>query len=298
MRILNGLYERFWNGLVRAKDEKRMSKQKLPDGICSIVDVPYREDRLNEHLLDVYYPESAEGKLPVIIDMHGGGLMYGYKELNKNYCFHLASRGFAVFNVSYSLAPAHPFPVCLVDAMNAVCFIGEHFNLGPCDSERVFLVGDSAGALLAMHVAALCEDAELRAVYGASEPGFRIRAVGLISGMFYFDSGLARLLAPGIFGKGGFSKSPFRPYLAPESALRSGKFPPAHLTTSREDMIRSATLRFKKLLDAKGVACALSDFPRARGRKLEHVFSVLYPAEYPESVAAIDEMTAFFLRAA
>ncbi|UKI14322.1 MAG: hypothetical protein L6V85_09755 [Clostridiales bacterium] len=35
-------------------------------------------------------------KLPVIIDIHGGGWMYGDKDLNAPYCEALAKRGFVV----------------------------------------------------------------------------------------------------------------------------------------------------------------------------------------------------------
>ena len=40
---------------------------------------------------------SENDKLPVIIDIHGGGWMYGDKGLNENYCRALADRGYVVF---------------------------------------------------------------------------------------------------------------------------------------------------------------------------------------------------------
>lgn len=44
-------------------------------------DIPYISDGNKYHLLDIYYPENAAEKLPVIIDIHGGGLMYAEKRL-------------------------------------------------------------------------------------------------------------------------------------------------------------------------------------------------------------------------
>ena len=32
-------------------------------------------------LLDVYYPKGTQGKLPVIVNIHGGGWVYGTKEV-------------------------------------------------------------------------------------------------------------------------------------------------------------------------------------------------------------------------
>ena len=116
--------------------------------------------------------------------------------------------------------------------------------------------------------------------------------------MFFFDSGWARLLSPGIFGKGGRRKSPYKNYLAFCDIIDKGKFPPTYFVTSKEDMLRKSTLMFKELLDDRGIENVLDDYPKGDGYKLEHVFSVLYPSEYPESVCTIDRMTKFFLNQA
>lgn len=56
-------------------------------------------------ILDVYRPKNHAGKLPVIISYHGGGWVYGTKEVYQWYCMSLAQRGFAVINYTYRLAP-------------------------------------------------------------------------------------------------------------------------------------------------------------------------------------------------
>ena len=52
----------------------------------------------------------AVHNLPVYIDVHGGGFVYGYKELNRNFCIALARRGFAVISISYRVLPTSRFP--------------------------------------------------------------------------------------------------------------------------------------------------------------------------------------------
>lgn len=295
MNLLNKLYKRFWS-IVERSDEKRMQKQIFPESVGVFRDIPYVGDGKRAHLLDVYFPENrAEEKLPVIIDVHGGGLMYGYKELNENFCRRLAERGFAVVSVSYSLCPENPFPACLLDVTQALGYLGENLDSYPADREKVFIAGDSAGGLLAAYACLLSTSGKLREIYGAKETNLDIKAAGLISGMFFFEDGLAKLLSPGIFGKGGRGKSAYRDYLSFYDIIDEGKFPPAYLVTSKEDMIRKSTLKFKKLLDEKGVESVFFDYPKGKNHKLEHVFSVLYPSEYPESTEVIDEMTAFFL---
>ena len=77
-------------------DFKRISMQTPASGVKQKNNLPYLADDLEEHTLDIYYPENAAGKLPVIVDIHGGGWMAGSKEINKNYCLDLASRGYCV----------------------------------------------------------------------------------------------------------------------------------------------------------------------------------------------------------
>lgn len=293
MSFLNGIYKFLWKEVEKG-DNKRMSGQSLPDKITAIVDVPYADDGKKEHLLDFYYPEETSSKLPTIIDIHGGGLMYAYKELNKNYCYRLAERGFTVIGVNYSLAPENPYPACLKDVSAALTYIGDNIASYPCNPDEVFITGDSAGALLAAQAVLLSSSEELRKAFGVKPINLDFKAAGYTSGMFEMSSGLAKFLAPGIFGKGGAKKSAFSKYLPFADVMDKGKMPPCYLVTSKEDMIRPATLHFKALLDEKGIENKLSDYPKGVGHKLEHVFSVLYP-DYDESREVIAEMTEFFI---
>ena len=70
-----------------------------PEGIDVFEDVPYVDDGTRAHRLDLYLPHDSVvrgGKTtPVYIDIHGGGFVYAYKELNRNFCTNLAKLGFA-----------------------------------------------------------------------------------------------------------------------------------------------------------------------------------------------------------
>lgn len=295
MKLLDKGYKFFWNKIVAGNDAKRMAKQSLPDGIVAVVDIPYVDDEKKEHLLDIYYPEGTDSPLPVIIDIHGGGLMYAYKELNKNYCYNLAKRGFVVINVSYSLAPDNKYPACLHDVCNALKWINRNTSNYFIDKNRIYITGDSAGGLLAALCVVLSKKEKLRIVYGIDCDFPTIRAAGLTSGMFDYDKGLAKLLSSGIFGKGGWKKYEHSEYLPFENIIESADdFVPAFLVTSAEDMIHGASVNFKRLLDERGIENEYLDYPKGKINKLEHVFSVLYPTEYEESVETIDRMVAFF----
>mgnify|MGYP000127633326 FL=1 len=76
-----------------------------PEGIDVIADIQYVDDGTRAHRLDLYLPHDSVVRgsktTPVYIDIHGGGFVYGYKDLNRNFCTNLAKQGFAVFSISY-----------------------------------------------------------------------------------------------------------------------------------------------------------------------------------------------------
>ena len=97
-----------------AADAKRDSEKKTPEDILRFDNILYGEDE-KWQILDVYKPKSAEGKLPVIVNVHGGGWVYGTKEVYQFYCMSLAQMGFAVVNYNYRLAPENKFPSSVED---------------------------------------------------------------------------------------------------------------------------------------------------------------------------------------
>jgi hypothetical protein len=133
----------FWKNTERG-DQKRLATQSAPAGVTEICDIPYIDDDKWQHKLDVYFPENMENeKLPVIIDIHGGGWMYGDKELNKYYNMVLASKGFTVFSMSYTLWPETTVPEQLKEIAEALLWIKNNISSYPCDKSKIMLTGDS-----------------------------------------------------------------------------------------------------------------------------------------------------------
>lgn len=150
------------------------------------------------NLLDVYFPKGAQGKLPVIVNIHGGGWVYGTKEVYQFYCMSLAQRGFAVVNFNYRLAPASKFPAPLEDLNQVIHWIFEHAAEHPFDLEHIFFVGDSAGAHLSALYTCLCTNPDYARMFTIKQPaGFIPKAVALNCGMYDIRN-LAKENAQGI----------------------------------------------------------------------------------------------------
>ena len=106
----------------KINDAKRDAGLTTPDDIQRFDDIQYGPDPV-ENKLDVYRPKNAQGKIPVIVSVHGGGWVYGDKELYQFYGMTLAQRGFAVVNFTYRLAPEVKFPAPLEDTNNVISWM-------------------------------------------------------------------------------------------------------------------------------------------------------------------------------
>ena len=228
------------------------------------------------HLLDLYRPKETEGKLPVLLNIHGGAWVYGDKKVYAPYCMYLASQGFAVVNASYRLAPKHTFPAPLEDVGAMVEWVVDHAEEYGLDLSNLFFVGDSAGA----HLATAYTAVQLNEAYANSFPGIKVDAQFVPKGL---------LLNCGVFDmeaewkKQGRALTPFltdllgaKPtveavkQMSPAQYITS-YFPPVHLTTSNGDFLRKHSYHLKEVLEKKGVEVVFKEYGEKK-KPQGHVF--------------------------
>jgi len=294
MKSLYKVFGKFWDG-VKVGDDKLHATQVLPEGIKEITDIPYKNSGSIYHLLDVYYPEEVKGKLPVIVDIHGGGWMYATKDLNKIYCQYLAKRGFVVFNLSYRLVPEVTVPEQLRDVAEALVKINELMDVYPCDRNNVMLTGDSAGGQLASFTAAISRSEYLREQFDTVNHGMDFSCLTLTSPVAFMNEGLPMgFYCRMMWGEKGMRRSMKRFMNIDELLNETESFPPTFLVTSSGDfMALKQTRKLYKLMLMKGVYAKLLDFPKFEGKDLPHVFGVLEPYSKAGTVY-IDRMCEFF----
>ena len=100
---------------------------------------------------------------PLIVYYHGGGWAVGDLVTHDGVCrFLAANTSFRVLSVEYRLAPEHPFPEPVEDALAAFAWTAEHAELVGANPARIAVAGDSAGANLSAAVSLLTRDAEVR----------------------------------------------------------------------------------------------------------------------------------------
>jgi acetyl esterase/lipase len=114
--------------------------------------------------LDVYRPAGAPPHaVPAVIIVHGGGWSSGDKGEAPLTSAWLASRGFAVFDVQYRLAPQPSWRIPLADVKCAVAWVKRRSREAGVvvDPARITLLGRSAGGHLALLAGYTAADPEL-----------------------------------------------------------------------------------------------------------------------------------------
>ncbi|AXQ31312.1 alpha/beta hydrolase [Solimonas sp. K1W22B-7] len=102
--------------------------------------------------------EGAAAQGAAILFLHGGGYCVGSLDSHRPLSATLAkASGLTVFALDYRLAPEHPYPAALNDAVAAYRTLLDEGH------ERIFLAGDSAGGGLALATALSLRDAGLPA---------------------------------------------------------------------------------------------------------------------------------------
>lgn len=302
--ILRQGFKKMWKQ-IGEEDQKRIEKLILPKGV-KYRSFWYEEDKDPLHTLSIYHPSNYSDDLPVIIDIHGGGWMYGSKEINRPFDMYMASLGFAVVGLSYRLAPHVRFAEMIHDIDSAVRkAYAVRFDF-PMDFSKAVLTGDSAGGQLAGVYAALQESEDLRRILGVEKLPFTIKGINFNHTVPYMDKAcyvskskiFNRManheLLLEVFGPSSNKKNrdlfkavgDFKTLISPLS-----HFPAAHILTSTGDGFSFQSHLMEKDLIDKGFDVKLVEYPQRH-----HVFNI-GKINDPESIKANKQIAEFFLRA-
>ncbi len=101
-----------------------------------------------------YAPRDAEATGPGLVFFHGGGLVSGDLDTHDAICRTLAvSAECRIVAIAYRLAPEHPYPAAIEDAVAAFSHVARSAGAFGIDPARLGIGGDSAGAGLAARAA-------------------------------------------------------------------------------------------------------------------------------------------------
>ena len=264
----------------------------LLDNVTEFRDVPYIQDGDRAHMLDIYSPICHAEQVSVIVNIHGGGLIMGNKEFNRHFCLSLCNHGFLVFSIEYRLCPETTVFGQLQDIAAAMNYIDKMIPKFKGKPGIVHMVGDSAGAFLALYTAAIQRNPMLARTAGVRPSYLEIQSMALISGMFYTTrkDSIGLFLPKVLYGEG-YKKHPFYPFLDPSVPAVGLSLPPCMLITSKKDKLYGYTKDLAAALNRCGTPCKLKNY--GDDPHLYHAFCVFEP-ELPESRMVIHDICLYF----
>ena len=197
----------------------------------------------------------AEGPLPTVVFLHGGGWTLGTLDSVEGICTELAERaGCLVLSVDYRLAPEHPFPAALEDSWAAVRWARDHAGALGGDG-TVAVGGSSAGGGLAAATALRARDADLDLaaqllLYPMLDPGLDTESC-----QEHADAPLLTRADLAWFWSRYLERAVdrYNPLAAPLRAPDLGSVAPAVVPTAGHDPLRSEGTAYVDRLEAAGV---------------------------------------------
>lgn len=271
-------------------DKKRDAAIPLPEGVAEYRNISYGSHG-EWNLLDVYTPSGANQPLPTIVSIHGGGYVYGSKEIYRRYGMDMAKRGFGFVNFNYRLAPKWKFPTPLHDTNAVLHWICKNARRYRLDPTRIILLGDSAGAQLTSQYAAMHTNPHYASLFQMQLAPVTIRAVGLFCGMYDMSersSGKRKGILLDYLGKDIPADDPR--FCVLENIGSS--YPPAFIATACQDFLRPCAEPMYNFLTEKGVAAQYRCYGTEEDKSVGHVFHV--NILLPEARECNDDAALFF----
>jgi acetyl esterase len=190
---LTGLVARgFFEGLSAAGKLHPLSSPEAHN-IEVIRDVRYTPSGHPDHRLDIYRRRDLSEPLPIVLYVHGGGFHLLSKDTHWLMALLFARAGYLVFNISYRLAPDHPFPAAHEDACAALVWLSRNAEAFGGDLDRLVVAGESAGANLAASLS-------IAACYERPEPyARRVWETGVVPKVAVLGCGILQVSDPGRF---------------------------------------------------------------------------------------------------
>ena len=276
-------------------DDKRDAGLTTPEDIQRYDDISYGPYGI-DNLLDVYVPKGTDKPIPAIISVHGGGWVYGDKNLYQHYCMSLAQRGFAVVNFTYRLAPENKYPAGLTDCFAVFKWVMEHGKEYFIDTNNLFMVGDSAGAQMTHQCCAIITNEKYASLFDFEVPeGLKINACALNCGIYVF--GVSRLFKPNdMTMMADYLPQDYKPLLPQFKVIKNTTkdFPPAFVMTAQEDMLKLMAPPLYRHLQKVGVESEYHIYGEKGNKEVGHVFHV--NVKLAEGQKCNDDECEFFRR--
>ncbi|MGW6657447.1 alpha/beta hydrolase [Rhodococcus sp. NPDC055024] len=276
-------------------------EKHAPGGVDSIKDEHYRADD-DDAYLDVYFPAATTSALPTVIWTHGGAWISGSKSNYASYYELLASHGYTVVSLDYSLGPEHHYPTAVRQLNDAHAYVVANAERLHVDPTKIVLAGDSAGAQLSSQLATLVTDPAYADRVGVN-PSLRpdqLRGVILNCGIYDVGNMVG---GPGIIGWGVdrslWAYTGVRDFMSTDAADQmstlnyvTDRFPPAYISGGNADPLTDSQSKpLAEKLTGMGVGVDTLFYPADHVPALGHEYQ--FDLDNADGLTALDRTVQF-----
>jgi epsilon-lactone hydrolase len=221
-----------------------------------------------------------------LLFLHGGGYVTGSPALYRHFTWRIATAARArVLAIDYRLAPEHPFPAALDDALAAYRWL----LAGGADPQRTAVIGDSAGGGLALALLLRLRDDGLErpAAAIALSPWTDLALSGASLSLNAKSDPMLNVAGARLFaGCYLAGADPRNPYASPLYGNPAG-LPPTLIHVGSDEILHDDALRMADNLRATGCLVQIEVWPR-----MPHGWHLFAPV-LPEARTAIGRIGAF-----
>lgn len=211
--------------------------------------------------LTIYTPaEPSAAPRPIILFIHGGGWVVGTAKAVSPFGKLLASEGYVVANLDYSLAPEHQYPTPMLQAAAAIDYLIAHADEYGADASQFFIGGNSAGAQISSQLGAIITNPPFadETGIGTQLPAENLRGLILYSGPYNFDTAAEanfpgwRMYVWSYTGQRDYEQYTRLDELSTVKNI-TADYPPTYLTSGDGDPLEFQTRELDAALTALGV---------------------------------------------
>ena len=273
--------------------ESHASTLEIPWDLDIWVDIPYKNDKDVPLAMDIYrLKNSGMSSSPVIIMVHGGGLLVGNRKMSRIICEGLARAGYLVIAPQYRLLSETDAFGAIADLCAGLRTAEQIVAQYGGDPDRIFLIGESAGAFLGVYACAMASSQKLCEAMGFCSASKPIKGLACLSGMFYTTKKdlIGMVYKKDLYGNQRDNLELMQ-YMNPEHKEVIDNLPPVVMTTSSADFLKNYTLEYAEALEKSGHAVKLLNY--GKGKHLIHAVPALSPL-LPESADAVSQILQWF----
>ena len=274
-------------------------EKHVPAGVTAVENQQYRQDD-KDGFLDVYYPEKTSTPLPVVVWVHGGAWVSGDKDEIDNYLKIVASRGYTVVGVDYTIAPERQYPFPIMQLNEALSYLQQNADRLRIDSSKIVLAGDSAGSQIAAQMANIIKSPSYAREMDINPWVSPANLKGVLLNCGAYDLALPDYNGP----FGGFLHTVLWAYSGNKDFLTDPKlksasvlnyitkdFPPAFITAGNVDPLLAQSTELAKRLNDLAVPASTLFYPVGHQPELNHEYQ--FNLDTSDGKRALEQMVDF-----